>query len=166
MGNMVADGCTGRRTCMTTECSTIPSRSLHHAGGLRADIRAPAGATLPLQHHLGRHLQRAAVRETLFLMEPHGCTGPGAAGPSATLYKGMLQSSGLTFRWYNSCGCSTPTEWSAFDARVDGRVASIPRRTYRVVRTNSCAPGWRRFAAFVAAAPTAGTRLLRHAAWA
>jgi hypothetical protein len=84
---------------------------------------------------------------TLFLMDLTGEQIQSLLNQAATLYKGILQSSGITWRWYNDCGCATPTESYAYDIRIGGRLLD-PAATYRVVTNNFLATGGDSFAAF------------------
>jgi hypothetical protein len=148
MGNMVADGMRWKADMYDDGVLNDSVQiAFTNAGGLRADILAPVGAALPYNITWGDTFNVLPFGNTLFLMDLTGAQIQALLDQSATLYKGMLQSSGLTFRWYNSCGCSTPTEWSAFDARVDGRLLN-PAQTYRVVTNNFLATGGDSFAAF------------------
>jgi 5'-nucleotidase len=67
---------------------------------------------------------------------------------SANLYKGILQTSGASWHWYNDCGCDTPTAWGAYGVAVDGEPL-VRDEVYRVVTNNFLAggqDGWVTFA--------------------
>jgi hypothetical protein len=148
MGNLVADG-------MRWKADTYDDGVLNgsvdvaftNAGGLRADILAPAGADLPFTITWGDTYTVLPFGNTLFLMDLTGAQIQALLNQAATLYKGILQSSGITWRWYNDCGCSTPTEWSAFDVRVGGKLLD-PNAVYRVVTNNFLATGGDGFVTF------------------
>ncbi|MFQ6059436.1 MAG: 5'-nucleotidase C-terminal domain-containing protein, partial [Anaerolineae bacterium] len=62
--------------------------------------------------------------------------------------KGILQSSGITWYWYNDCGCDTPTAWGAYGVMVNGEPIDYTE-TYRVVTNDFLAggkDGWVTFA--------------------
>ena len=46
---------------------------------------------------------------TLYLMDLTGAQIQALLDQSATLYKGILQTSGASWYWYNDCGCDAPT---------------------------------------------------------
>jgi 2',3'-cyclic-nucleotide 2'-phosphodiesterase (5'-nucleotidase family) len=148
MGNLVADG-------MRWKADTYDDGVLNgsvdvaftNAGGLRADILAPAGADLPFTITWGDTYTVLPFGNTLFLMDLTGAQIQALLNQAATLYKGILQSSGITWRWYNDCGCTTPTEWSAFDVRVGGKLLD-PNAVYRVVTNNFLAAGGDGFVTF------------------
>ena len=56
---------------------------------------------------------------TLYMMDLTGAQIQALLDQSANLYKGILQTSGAEWYWYNDCGCNTPTAWGAYG--VDGR---------------------------------------------
>ncbi|OQB26084.1 MAG: Trifunctional nucleotide phosphoesterase protein YfkN precursor [Chloroflexi bacterium ADurb.Bin180] len=118
-----------------------------NAGGLRADIKAPAGAELPYNLTWGDTFSVLPFANTLFLMDLTGAQIQSLVNQAATLYKGILQSSGITWRWYNDCGCATPTESYAYDVRIGGHLLD-PAATYRVVTNNFLATGGDNFSAF------------------
>jgi 2',3'-cyclic-nucleotide 2'-phosphodiesterase (5'-nucleotidase family) len=108
-------------------------------GGLRTDIVIPEAGTLPYTIKWGDTYNVLPFGNTLYLMDLTGWQLQALLDQAATLNYGILQSSGITWRWYNDCGCATPTQWSAFDVRVDGRLLD-PTKTYRVA-TNSYLAG-------------------------
>ena len=67
---------------------------------------------------------------------------------AATLSKGMLQTSGASWYWYNDCGCNAPTAWGAYGVQVGG-APLVRDQVYRVVTNNFLAggqDGWTTFA--------------------
>jgi 2',3'-cyclic-nucleotide 2'-phosphodiesterase (5'-nucleotidase family) len=67
---------------------------------------------------------------------------------AATLYKGILQTSGAGWYWYNDCGCNTPTAWGAYGVTVAGEPL-VRDQVYRVVTNDFLAggqDGWTTFA--------------------
>ncbi|MBC7234111.1 MAG: 5'-nucleotidase C-terminal domain-containing protein [Chloroflexi bacterium] len=118
-----------------------------NAGGLRADIVIPAGATLPYTITWGDTYSVLPFANTLYLMDLTGAQIQALLNQSASLYKGMLQVSGITFKWYNDCRCNTPTRWGAFDIKVNGEPLDYSK-TYRVVTNNFLAPGGDNFLTF------------------
>ena len=118
-----------------------------NAGGLRADIVIPAGATLPYTITWGDTFSVLPFANTLYLMDLTGAQIQALLNQSASLYKGMLQCAGITFKWYNDCRCNTPKSWGAFDIKVKGEPLD-PSGTYRVVTNNFLAPGGDGFTTF------------------
>ena len=118
-------------------------------GGLRADIVIPTGAELPYTITWGMTFDVLPFGNTLYLMDLTGAQIQELLDQAATLYKGILQTSGAGWYWYNDCGCDTPTAWGAYGVEVGG--APLERdRVYRVVTNNFLAggqDGWVTFAA-------------------
>jgi len=117
-------------------------------GGLRDDIVIPTGAELPYTITWGMTFDVLPFGNTLYLMDLTGAQIQELLDQAATLYKGMLQTSGAGWYWYNDCGCSGPTAWGAYGIEVGG--APLERdRVYRVVTNNFLAggqDGWTTFA--------------------
>ncbi|MCL7453654.1 MAG: 5'-nucleotidase C-terminal domain-containing protein [Anaerolineae bacterium] len=117
-------------------------------GGLRADIVIPDGAELPYTITWGQTFDVLPFGNTLYLMDLTGAQIQALLDQAATLYKGILQTAGASWYWYNDCGCNTPTAWGAYGVTVDG--APLDRDTvYRVVTNNFLAggqDGWVTFA--------------------
>ncbi len=117
-------------------------------GGLRADIVIPGGATLPYTLTWGATFDVLPFGNTLFLMDLTGAQIQALLDQSATLYKGILQSSGVAHYWYNDTGTASPTAWGAYGVTVGG--APLDRdEVYRVVTNNFLAggqDGWVTFA--------------------
>jgi 2',3'-cyclic-nucleotide 2'-phosphodiesterase (5'-nucleotidase family) len=157
MGNLVADSMRWKADMyddgVLNESVVV---AFTNAGGLRADIKAPASGGLPYNITWGDTFTVLPFANTLYLMDLTGAQLQALLNQSASLYKGILQSSGVTWRWFNDCGCTTPTEWSAFDVRVGGKLLD-PTQTYRVVTNNFLAPGGMALSPSKMG-PTAGTR--------
>jgi 2',3'-cyclic-nucleotide 2'-phosphodiesterase (5'-nucleotidase family) len=117
-------------------------------GGLRADILIPEGAELPYTVTWGMTFDVLPFGNTLYMMDLTGAQIQTLLDQSANLYKGILQTSGASWYWYNDCGCDTPTSWGAYGVEVDGE--PLDRDTvYRVVTNNFLAggqDGWTTFA--------------------
>ena len=148
MGNLVADGMLWKADMYDDGVLNDSVQiAFTNAGGLRADIVAPEGAELPFAITWGDTFNVLPFANTLFLMDLTGAQIQELLEQSASLYKGILQSGGITWRWYNDCGCDAPTAWTAFDARVGGKLLD-PNHTYRVVTNNFLAPGGDGFVTF------------------
>jgi 2',3'-cyclic-nucleotide 2'-phosphodiesterase (5'-nucleotidase family) len=118
-----------------------------NAGGLRADVLIPDGATLPYELTWGQTFSILPFANTLYLMDLTGEQVQALLDQAASLYKGILQTGGASWYWYNDCACATPTRWGAYGAMVGGEPLD-PAATYRVVTNNFLAPGGDGFAAF------------------
>jgi len=120
-------------------------------GGLRADITIPDGAALPYTITWGNTFDVLPFGNTLFLMDLTGAQIQELLDQAATLYKGILQTSGAGWYWYNNCGCNDPkllTAWGAYGVQVGGEPLERDR-VYRVVTNNFLAggqDGWVTFA--------------------
>ncbi len=118
-------------------------------GGLRADIVLPPGETYPFTVTWGNTFDVLPFGNTLYLMDLTGAQIQALLDQSANLYKGILQTAGASWFWYNDCGCNTPTAWGAYGVEVDG--APLERDVvYRVATNNFLAggqDGWTTFAA-------------------
>jgi 2',3'-cyclic-nucleotide 2'-phosphodiesterase (5'-nucleotidase family) len=109
-------------------------------GGLRADILIPDGAPLPYTVTWGMTFDVLPFGNTLFLMDLTGEQIQTLLNQSANLYKGILQTSGASWYWYNDCLCDTPTSWGAYDIEVGGEPLDLDE-FYTVVTNNFLAPG-------------------------
>jgi hypothetical protein len=148
MGNMVADGMRWKADMYDDGVLNDSVQiAFTNAGGLKADILAPVDGTLPYTITWGDTSKVLPSNNTLFLMDLTGAQIQALLNQAATLYKGILQSSGITWRWYNDCGCATPTESSASDVRVGGKLLD-PNAVYRVVTNNFLAAGGDDFVTF------------------
>ena len=117
-------------------------------GGLRADITIPDGATLPYTVSWGQTFDVLPFGNILYLMDLTGAQIQALLDQSATLYKGILQTSGANWYWYNDCGCNLPTAWGAYGITIDGQPLERDK-VYRVVTNDFLAgggDGWTTFA--------------------
>jgi 2',3'-cyclic-nucleotide 2'-phosphodiesterase (5'-nucleotidase family) len=117
-------------------------------GGIRADILIPDGASLPYTITWGQTFDVLPFGNTLYMMDLTGAQIQTLLDQSANLYKGILQTSGAGWYWYNDCGCDAPTAWGAYGITVDGMPLERDQ-VYRVVTNNFLAggqDGWTTFA--------------------
>ncbi len=117
-------------------------------GGLRADILIPEGAEPPYTITWGQTFDVLPFGNTLYLMDLTGAQIQTLLDQSANLYKGILQTSGASWYWYNDCGCNTPSAWGAYGVMVDGEPLDRDE-VYRVVTNDFLAggqDGWVTFA--------------------
>ncbi len=89
-------------------------------GGLRENILIPDGAALPYIVTWGDTFNVLPFGNTLYMMDLTGAQIQDLLDQSAKLYKGILQSSGATYYWYNDTGDDAPTAWGAYGVEVDG----------------------------------------------
>jgi len=141
MGNLVTDGMRWKADQYDDgEVNSSVDIAFTNPGGLRADIVIPAGATLPFEITWGDTFNVLPFGNTLFLMDLTGAQIQTLLNQSANLYKGILQTSGAAWKWFNDCQCNTPTTWGAFDVTVNGQPLDAGS-IYRVVTNNFLAPG-------------------------
>jgi 2',3'-cyclic-nucleotide 2'-phosphodiesterase (5'-nucleotidase family) len=117
-------------------------------GGLRADIVIPDGATLPHTVTWGNTFDVLPFGNTLYLMDLTGAQIQDLLDQSALLYKGILQTSGSTYYWYNDTGDDTATTWGAYGVTIGGEPL-VRDEVYRVVTNDFLAggqDGWTTFA--------------------
>jgi 2',3'-cyclic-nucleotide 2'-phosphodiesterase (5'-nucleotidase family) len=117
-------------------------------GGLRADILIPDGAALPYTITWGDTFDVLPFGNTLYLMDLTGSQIQDLLDQAATLYKGILQTSGASWDWYNDDTCSAPSDCLAYNVKVGG-VPLVSTDVYRVVTNNFLAggqDGWITFA--------------------
>ena len=117
-------------------------------GGLREDILIPDGAALPYTVTWGDTFDVLPFGNTLFMMDLTGAQIQELLDQSAKLYKGILQTSGGNYHWYNDCDCDAPTTWGAYGVEVGGEPL-IRDEVYRVVTNDFLAggqDGWTTFA--------------------
>jgi 2',3'-cyclic-nucleotide 2'-phosphodiesterase (5'-nucleotidase family) len=122
--------------------------ALTNPGGLRADIVAPPGATLPYTITWGASFDVLPFGNTLYLMDLTGAQIQDLFDQSAKLYKGILQTAGASYYWYNDTGTDAPTTWGAYDVEVGGEPL-VRDEVYRVVTNDFLAggqDGWTTFA--------------------
>jgi 2',3'-cyclic-nucleotide 2'-phosphodiesterase (5'-nucleotidase family) len=149
MGNLVADGMLWKADEYDDgEVNGSVDIAFTNPGGLRADIAIPDGATTPYTVTWGDTFNVMPFGNTLFLMDLTGEQIQTLVDQSASLYKGIMQTAGATWYWYNDCQCDTPTSWGAYNVMVGGEPLD-PAETYRVVTNNFLAggqDGWVTFA--------------------
>jgi 2',3'-cyclic-nucleotide 2'-phosphodiesterase (5'-nucleotidase family) len=149
MGNLVADGMLWKADEYDDgEVNGSVDIAFTNPGGLRADIEIPDGATTPYTVTWGDTFNVMPFGNTLFLMDLTGEQIQTLVDQSASLYKGIMQTAGATWYWYNDCQCDTPTSWGAYNVMVGGAPLD-PAETYRVVTNNFLAggqDGWVTFA--------------------
>jgi 2',3'-cyclic-nucleotide 2'-phosphodiesterase (5'-nucleotidase family) len=117
-------------------------------GGLRADIIIPDGATLPYTVTWGDTFNVLPFGNTLYMMDLTGAQIQTLLDQSANLYKGILQTAGASWYWYNDCGCDAPDAWGAYGITIDGKPL-VRDQVYRIVTNNFLAggqDGWTTFA--------------------
>ena len=117
-------------------------------GGLRENILIPDGASLPHVVTWGNTFDVLPFGNTLYLMDLTGAQIQELMDQSAKLYKGILQTSGASYYWYNDTGDDAPTAWGAYGAEVGGEPLDRDE-VYRVVTNNFLAggqDGWTTFA--------------------
>ena len=116
-------------------------------GGLRADIVSPSGA-FPFTVTWGATFDTLPFGNTLYLMDLTGAQIQTLLDQSANLYKGILQTSGASWYWYNNTGDDTAPAGGAYGVEVDGDPL-VRDQVYRVVTNNFLAggqDGWTTFA--------------------
>jgi immune inhibitor A len=150
MGDMVADSMRWKADLL--DDGTVNGSvkiAFTNAGGLRADIVVPVGGSLPITITYGDTFNVLPFNNTLYTMDLTGDQIQSLLDQSAKLYKGILQSSGITHYWYNNCPppCTTPTAWGAYGVKVGGELL-VYTQTYRVVTNNFLATGGDSFTAF------------------
>jgi 2',3'-cyclic-nucleotide 2'-phosphodiesterase (5'-nucleotidase family) len=138
MGNIVAD---------SMRDYTKADIAFTNAGGLREDILLAEGET---EHNIiwGETYAVLPFANTLYNMDLTGAQIMEILNQSATLHKGIIQSSGITWSYYNDCDCNEPTTWGAVDAKVGGEPLQLDK-VYRVTTNDFLAPGgdeWTTFA--------------------
>ncbi len=117
-------------------------------GGLRADIVIPDGATLPYTLTWGETFDVLPFGNTLYLMDLTGAQIQELLDQSAKLYKGILQTSGADYYWYNDTGTDSPTTWGAYGIEIGGEPL-VRDQVYTIVTNDFLAggqDGWATFA--------------------
>jgi 2',3'-cyclic-nucleotide 2'-phosphodiesterase (5'-nucleotidase family) len=115
--------------------------ALTNPGGLRADIEVDGA--LPYTITWGDTFNVLPFANTLYYMDLTGAQVQTLLDQAATLFKGMVQSSGISFYWYNG----NPA-WGAYGVMVNGEPLERDA-VYRVVTNNFLAggqDGWVTFA--------------------
>jgi len=118
-----------------------------NSGGLRENIVIPISATLPYTVTWGDAFDVLPFGNTLYLMDLTGAQIQGLLDKSAGLYKGILQSSGVSHYWYNDTGTDAPTAWGAYGVMVGGEPLER-NKVYRIVTNNFTAGGQDGFTEF------------------
>ncbi len=117
-------------------------------GGLRADVVIPDGASLPHTITWGDTFNVLPFGNTLFLMDLTGAQIQDLLDQSAKLYKGILQTSGASYYWYNDTGTDDPTTWGAYGVEIGGE--PLDRDEVYTIATNNFLAGgqdgWTTFA--------------------
>jgi 2',3'-cyclic-nucleotide 2'-phosphodiesterase (5'-nucleotidase family) len=116
-------------------------------GGLREDILLAEGEA---EHSItwGETYAVMPFGNTLYDMDLTGAQVMVLLNQSATLHKGILQSSGITWSYYNDCDCKEPTAWGALEVEVGGEPLQLDK-VYRVTTNDFLAGGqdeWTTFA--------------------
>ena len=117
-------------------------------GGLRADIVIPDGAALPYTVTWGETFDVLPFGNTLYLMDLTGAQIQELLDQSAKLYKGILQTSGAEYYWYNDTGTASPTTWGAYGVEIGGEPLDRDE-VYTIVTNDFLAggqDGWTTFA--------------------
>ncbi len=118
-----------------------------NSGGLRENITIPVSATLPYTVTWGATFNVLPFGNTLYLMDLTGAQIQGLLDKSSGLYKGILQSSGVTHYWYNDTGDDVPNAWGAYGVMVGGEPLERDK-VYHVVTNNFTAGGQDGFTEF------------------
>lgn len=148
MGDIVADSMLWKADIYDDgEVNGSVDIAFTNSGGLRADILIPDGAALPYTVTWGATFEVLPFANTLFYMDLTGAQIQSLLDQSAKLYKGILQSSGVGYYWYNDTGDAAPTAWGAYGVTVGG-TPLVRDTVYRVVTNNFLATGGDNFAAF------------------
>jgi 5'-nucleotidase/UDP-sugar diphosphatase len=138
MGNLVADA---------MRDYTKADIAFTNPGGLREDILMAEGES---EHNItwGETYAVLPFGNTLYNMDLTGAQIMEVLNQSATLHKGTIQASGITWTYYNDCSCNTPTAWGAVDVNVGGEPLQLDK-LYRVTTNDFLAGGqdeWTTFA--------------------
>jgi uncharacterized repeat protein (TIGR01451 family) len=150
MGDLVADGMLWKADQVDDgEVNDSIDIAFTNPGGLRDNIEV--SGMLPYTITWGETFNVMPFGNTLFLMDLTGAQIKTLLDQAASLYKGILQSSGVTWDWYNDDADAyepDPTVWGATNVRVGGEPLSSTK-VYRVVTNNFLAggqDGWVTFA--------------------
>jgi len=150
MGDLVTDGMLWKADQVDDgEANDSIDIAFTNPGGLRTDIEVTG--MLPYTITWGETFEVMPFGNTLFLMDLTGVQIQTLLNQAASLYKGILQSSGVTWDWYNDDADAyepDPTTWGANNVRVGGEPLSSTK-VYRVVTNNFLAggqDGWVTFA--------------------
>ncbi len=148
IGNLVTDGMRWKADQYDdNEVNGSVDIAFTNPGGLRADIEIPGGATL-YTITWGDTFTVLPFGNMLYLMDLTGAQIKELLDQAATLYKGILQTSGATWYWYNDRHSDDPTVWGTYGVLVGGEPLDY-EETYRVVTNDFLAggqDGWVTFA--------------------
>lgn len=140
VGNLVTDGMRWKADLYDdNEINGSVRIAFTNAGGLRADINIPDGASLPYDITWGTTFDVMPFGNTLVLMDLTGAQIQAILNDASANPNGMIQNSGITWSWFNDCSCSSPTTWGTFNIQVDGEPLVLSK-TYRIVTNNYLAP--------------------------
>jgi len=140
MGNLVADSMLWKADQYDDgEVNGSVHIAFTNAGGLRADIVIPAGGSLPHTMNWGDTFSVLPFANTLYTMDLTGWQIQALLDQAATLYKGMLQMSGISCYFYNN-GTTPATAWGAYGVKVGDQLIDYTKK-YRVVTNNFLATG-------------------------
>jgi 2',3'-cyclic-nucleotide 2'-phosphodiesterase (5'-nucleotidase family) len=117
-------------------------------GGLRENILIPDGASLPHPVTWGDTFNVLPFGNTLYMMDLTGAQIQDLMDQSALLYKGILQTSGSSYYWYNDTGDEFATTWGAYGVEIGGEPL-VRDEVYRIVTNDFLAggqDGWTTFA--------------------
>jgi uncharacterized repeat protein (TIGR01451 family) len=98
---------------------------------IRDGISIPPGAALPHTITWGGTFNVLPFGGALYVMELSGYQLHQLLDQVASMNI-TLPASGLRWRWYNSCQCTTPWAWGVYGIEVNGRPLDLAR-TYRLV---------------------------------
>jgi uncharacterized repeat protein (TIGR01451 family) len=141
VGNLVTDGMLWKADLLDDgELNGSVELCFTNPGGLRTDIIIPEGASLPYPISWQNTFDLMPFGNTLLLMDLTGAQIQELLDQAATLFKGILQSAGISWYWSNNCQCGSPTSWGAFSVTVNGEPLD-PGRTYRLVTNEWLAAG-------------------------
>jgi uncharacterized repeat protein (TIGR01451 family) len=149
MGDLVTDGMLWYTDQIDDgEINDSVDIAFTNPGGLRDNIEVTG--TLPYTITWGETFAVMPFGNTLFLMDLTGAQIQTLLDQAASLYKGILQSSGVTWDWYNNDANAeepNPTYWGAYNIKVNGEPLD-PNKVYRVVTNNFLAGGQDGWVAF------------------
>jgi 5'-nucleotidase / UDP-sugar diphosphatase len=109
-------------------------------GGLRAEIPEDPDEEFPYTITWGDTFNVLPFANTLVIMDLTGAQIQEILDQSASLFKGILQVSGLSYHWYNVTGTDAATQYGAFNIMVGDQPLDMDQ-TYRVVTNNFLATG-------------------------
>jgi 2',3'-cyclic-nucleotide 2'-phosphodiesterase (5'-nucleotidase family) len=141
MGDLVADSMLWKADLYDDgEANGSVDIAFTNPGGLRADIMLPTTATTEYTMTWGDTFNVLPFGNTLFYMDLTGAQIQALLDQAASLYKGILQSAGVTWYWYNDTGTDAPNAYGAYGVMVNGEPLDR-EAVYRVVTNDFLAPG-------------------------